>query len=121
MQNGGLFQKGTANKQDRSYHHIRDIASDFSAYRDELTEEPWLFDGQTFWTYEDPVSIRFKASYAAHQHIGGLMIWELSGDTTDAELLNIAYRSLHEPLDENIFTEHIRKRSHTSRPPTASH
>jgi chitinase len=107
--NSGLFQKGQAVKLDRTYHHIRSIAPNFSAYREELSQAPWLFDGQTFWTFEDPVSIRFKASYAARQHLGGLMIWELSGDTEDAELLNIAYHSLHDPLEEKAFAEHVRK------------
>jgi chitinase len=116
--NNGLFQKGQAVKQDRSYRHIRGIASNFAAYREELSQAPWLFDGRTFWTYEDPVSIRFKASYAAHQHLGGVMIWELSGDTEDAELLSIAYRSLHDPLEEKIFIEHARKRRQATRAPT---
>jgi chitinase len=107
--NSGLFQKGTAVEQDRSYSHIRSIAPNFSTYREELSQAPWLFDGRTFWTFEDPVSIRFKASYAARQHLGGLMIWELSGDTADAELLNVAYRSLHDPLEERVFLEHKRK------------
>jgi chitinase len=114
--NGGLFQKGHAVKQDRSYSHIRGISPNFSAYREELSQAPWLFDGRTFWTFEDPVSIRFKASYAAHEHLGGLMIWELSGDTSDAELLNVAYHSLHDPLKEQVFIEHKRK----LRPPTAA-
>jgi chitinase len=116
--NDGLFQKGHAIKQDRSYNHIRGIASDFSTYRDELSQEPWLFDGRTFWTYEDPVSIRFKASYAALQHLGGVMIWELSGDTADAELLSIAYRSLHDPLEEKVFIEHKRKRTRATGAPS---
>jgi chitinase len=114
--NGGLFQKGNAVEQDRSYSHIRSIAPSFSTYREELSQAPWLFDGRTFWTFEDPVSIRFKASYAARQHLGGLMIWELSGDTSDAELLNVAYRSLHDPLEERVFLEHKRK----MRPATAA-
>ena len=114
----GLFQKGHAVKQDRSYNHIRSIASEYSAHREELSQAPWLFDGRTFWTYEDPVSIRFKASYAAHQHLGGLMIWELSGDTEDAELLSIAYRSLRDPLEKNVFVRHARKRPPASVAPT---
>jgi chitinase len=109
--NNGLFQKGYAVEQDRSYDHIRSVAANFTAFRDEPSQAPWLFDGRTFWTYEDPVSIRFKVSYAALQQLGGVMIWELSGDTTDAELLNITYRSLHDPLEAKIFIEYERKRS----------
>lgn len=106
----GLFQTGRAVTEDRPYNHIQSVASSFSAHREDSSQAPWLFDGRTFWTYEDPVSIRFKASYASHQHLGGVMIWELSGDTADAELLKIAYRSLHDPLDEKIFKERTRKR-----------
>ncbi|HVU47074.1 MAG TPA: glycosyl hydrolase family 18 protein [Terracidiphilus sp.] len=107
--NDGLFQHGRPIQQDRSYNHIRSIAPNFEIYREELSQSPWLFDGETFWTYDDPVSVRFKASYAAHQHLGGVMIWELSGDTRDAELLNITYRSLHDPLEEKVFVERARK------------
>jgi chitinase len=121
VENDGLFQEGEAVKQDRAYHHIREISSGFETYRDELSQAPWLFDGDTFWTYEDPVSIRFKASYAAHQHLGGLMIWELSGDTEDAELLGVAHRSLNDPIEKNMFAEHKRKLSRTSHPPSAKH
>jgi len=108
--NEGLFQTGHAIKEDRSYHHIRDVASQFSVYREERSQSPWLFDGNTFWTYDDPTSIRFKASYAYHERLGGVMIWELSGDTEDAELLGIAYKSLHEPLDATVFKPRTRTR-----------
>ena len=33
------------------------------------------------------------------------MIWELSDDTADAELLGIASKSLHDPLEENVFKQ----------------
>jgi chitinase len=110
MVGDGLFQTGHAIKGDQPYHHIRNVAASSSIYREERSQAPWLFDGRTFWTFEDPTSIRFKASYAAHQHLGGLMIWELSGDTVDAELLNVAYRSLHDPLEARVFKERGSKR-----------
>ena len=114
----GLFQTGQAIREDHSYNYIRSVAPNFSVYREERSQAPWLFDGRTFWTFEDPVSIRFKASYAAHQHLGGVMIWELSGDTADAELLGVAYHSLHEPLEEGILKEHANRRP--SKPASAS-
>ena len=42
----------------------------------------------------------YKVSYAARQGIGGVMIWELSGDTADAELLNSAWHALRKPLHQ---------------------
>jgi chitinase len=103
--NNGLFQPGRAVHADRPYNYIRTLATPDSEYRDTRSQAPWLFDGETFWTYEDPVSVRYKVSYARNQHLGGIMIWELSEDTADAELLNAAYRSLHHPLKNKVFAK----------------
>jgi chitinase len=96
--NDGLFQSGKGVHGDKPYHYIRALAASSSVHRDPRSQAPWLFDGQIFWTYEDPVSIRYKVSYAAHQRLAGIMIWELSGDTADAELLRVAHRSLRRPM-----------------------
>jgi chitinase len=96
--NNGLFQEGRGVRDDRPYRYIRTLNGTFTAYRDPVSHAPWLYDGTTFWTYEDPVSVRYKASYVARQKLGGIMIWELSGDTRDAGLLHIADRSLRRPM-----------------------
>ena len=103
--NNGLFQPGRAVRGDRPYSYIRNLSAEFSTYRDERSQAPWLFDGQTFWTYEDPISVRYKVSYARSEHLGGVMIWELSNDTADAELLRVAWRSLHHPLKNKVFAK----------------
>jgi chitinase len=102
--NNGLFQTGRALHGDHPYHMIRTLALSSQVYRDPLSRAPWLFDGQEFWTYEDPISVMYKVSYASRQGVGGVMIWELSGDTADAELLNSAYHALHRPLSDRVFT-----------------
>ena len=66
----------------------------FVLYRDPRSKAPWLYDGDTFWTYDDPVSIGAKASFAVEQGLGGVMAWELSEDTEDAALLRAARRGL---------------------------
>jgi chitinase len=96
--NDGLFQSGKGVHGDKPYRYIRALAASSSVHRDARSQAPWLFDGQIFWTYEDPVSVRYKVSYAARQHLAGIMIWELSGDTADAELLRVAHRSLRRPM-----------------------
>lgn len=103
--NNGLFQPGRAVHDDRPYNYIRTLSASFSVYRDPRSQAPWLFDGETFWTYEDPISVRYKVSYAHHEHLGGVMIWELSQDTNDAELLSMVYRSLHHPLKDKVFAK----------------
>jgi chitinase len=103
---------------DQPYFSIRTFATTSSVFRDELSQAPWLFDGQNFWTYEDPVSVRYKVSYAASQHLGGVMIWELSGDTADAELLHSASHALHHPLKASIFAQaHSNFASQSTLPP----
>lgn len=102
-ENNGLFQTGKGVRGDRPYRYIRTLTAGFSAYRDEHSQAPWLFDGTTFWTYEDTVSVRYKASYAANQGLGGVMIWELSDDTPDAELLTTAHHALLHPLEASSF------------------
>ena len=86
----GLFQTGHGVEGDRPYRYIRSLVRPSSAYRDPQTREPWLFDGMNFWTYDDATSVSYKASYAAQHHLGGVMIWELSEDTAQGELLRAA-------------------------------
>lgn len=101
----GLFQAGRGVHSDEPYRYVRTLSASFTAYRDQRSQAPWLFNGNTFWTYEDPISVRYKVSYAAHQHLGGIMIWELSGDTADAELLNTAHHALLHPIDASAFEQ----------------
>ncbi len=103
--NHGLFQEGDGVREDAPYHQIVALTEPFESFRDPRSKAPWLFDGDTFWTYEDPVSVRYKASYAVREHLAGIMIWELSGDTPDAELLHTAFRALHHPLRKSAFAE----------------
>ncbi|GAC1424834.1 MAG: hypothetical protein NVSMB62_21900 [Acidobacteriaceae bacterium] len=66
-------------------------------YRDPVSQAPWLFDGDAFWTYEDPTSIRSKALLVARERLGGFMVWELSEDTEAATLLTAARAALSSP------------------------
>ena len=85
--NNGLFQLGEPSHLDLPYSYIASILTKFKAYRDPRSMAPWLFDGNTFWTYDDEISIRAKVKYTQQQSLGGVMIWELSGDTQDGKLL----------------------------------
>jgi chitinase len=55
---------------------------------------PWLFNGSTFITYEDPESMQKKAEYINTNGLGGAMIWELSQDPNRI-LLNALYNGLN--------------------------
>jgi chitinase len=96
--NHGLFQRGHAIRGDHPYWQIRSLSRKSIIYRKRTSRSPWLYDGDEFYTYDDPSSIRAKANYARQHHLGGLMVWELSGDTDDARLLKTAYLYLKGPV-----------------------
>ncbi|WP_432851758.1 glycoside hydrolase family 18 protein [Amycolatopsis sp. CA-161197] len=43
--------------------------------------------GSNWWSYDTPSTIGGKISYAKQQGLGGAMVWELSGDTANGELV----------------------------------
>jgi chitinase len=52
--------------------------------------QPWLYDAdeRVMISYDDPESIAAKTAYACELGLGGVMFWELSGDTSDHALLD---------------------------------
>ena len=94
----GLFQAGTPVGDGASYNAIVPLESSFTKYRDPKTQAPWLYDGTSFWTYDDPTSLAFKMRYAHNQKLGGLMVWDLSGDMPDGQLLKTSAGSLIAPF-----------------------
>ena len=109
-ENHGFGQDGRPIRGDRPYRFIQSLIASSTqqadlqpagttptvVYRDPVSQAPWLFDGSSFWTYEDQISIQTKATYAAREQLAGFMIWELSGDTPDAMLLKAAHAALME-------------------------
>jgi len=90
----GLFEDGTPVSQSSAYNYIVTIEKNYSKFRDATNQEPWLFDGSAFWTYDDPVSLRFKVNYAKAHGLGGAMVWELSSDTANGTLLKTISHAL---------------------------
>ncbi|MBE0639493.1 MAG: T9SS type A sorting domain-containing protein [Bacteroidales bacterium] len=54
----------------------------FTRYWDDQVKSPYLLGNtiNTFVTYDDPVSIGHKAEYVMNNDIGGVIIWEITGD-----------------------------------------
>ncbi|NUT44943.1 MAG: chitinase [Thermoactinospora sp.] len=44
--------------------------------------------GNQWWSYDTPSTIGGKMGYSKQQGLGGAFFWELSGDTTNGELIN---------------------------------
>ena len=70
------------------------LAGTFTQYRDATTGEPWMYDGTSFWTYDDPISLGYKATAVRLAGLGGVMAWSLSRDTANGDLLKSVAHSL---------------------------
>lgn len=63
-------------------------------YRDLLTGSVWLYDGNEFWSYDDPASLLQKAAYIRLKGLGGSMMWSIDQDDTRASLTSALYSVL---------------------------
>lgn len=95
----GLYQKGKFNKG-ISY---KDMNKDslqkqgFVAYWDETAKAPFMFASakKQLITFDDEKSIKLKTKYAADNHLGGIMFWQLGEDKTANGLLDAINTALH--------------------------
>jgi chitinase len=100
--NHGLYQPasgaamGTFEWSYEMYKHMIERAKlpGMTRYWDEQAQAAYLYDGSTFWSYEDEQSIMAKMAYIREQGIKGAMFWEMAGDDLENTLLNTMYRGL---------------------------
>ena len=110
--NHGLYQTGVPVDSDQPYHSIAGLMKHSRVYRNARTQAPWLYAGGDFWTYEDATSLAYKAGYVKREGLGGVMIWDISGDAEDGSLLKATYTEMMRPTvpsanvhDANIGTK----------------
>ena len=84
----GLFEAGV-----NDYGVLR--ALDAPGFHDPESGSFWTFDGSTFWSFDDPEVMALKAAYVTQKGLGGVMFWELAGDTRDGELIHAIFEGLH--------------------------
>ncbi|EGL16505.1 MULTISPECIES: glycosyl hydrolase family 18 protein [unclassified Paenibacillus] len=85
----GSFSPGKPidiDKTDLSYKTIEEKYMDkngFKRYFDEKAKAAYLYDGETFISYEDKEALREKIAYIKANNLGGAMVWEYSQDADD--------------------------------------
>ncbi len=83
--NRGLFQPATGpapatfSPGYEDYKRLKALPG-FTRYRDLRAGFAWLFDGTTFWTFDDPAVMYQKTAYVRWKGLGGVMAWSLDGD-----------------------------------------
>jgi chitinase len=94
--NHGLFQKHAKDKIQDAWPY-RDLVNKPAArFWHDAAKAPWLYDDKAalMIAYDDPRSIAAKAQYILTEHLGGAMIWEITGDDgTLLPALNDALKS----------------------------
>ncbi|RIX50144.1 glycoside hydrolase family 18 [Paenibacillus nanensis] len=92
---GGLYQSFTGGGS-VTYGKIASLYLNkgYTRYFHSASKVPYLFNGTTFISYDDPESIGYKAAYAKEQGLAGVMAWSLTHDTSSGALLKALYEGL---------------------------
>ena len=94
--NNGLYQAssgpapGTWEAGTEDYKVLKGRAG--TRFRDTTNGALWLYDGNQWWSYDDPTLLTQKANWIKSNGLGGAMIWSLDGDDAQASL-NAALRN----------------------------
>ncbi|MCG5211907.1 glycoside hydrolase family 18 protein [Streptosporangium soli] len=83
----GTFAAGT-----EDYEQL--AAKPGKRYRDLRTGTLWLYDGNEFWSYDDPAVLVQKAAYIRLKGLGGSMMWSLDQDDARASLTSALHSVL---------------------------
>jgi chitinase len=99
--NNGLFQSSTGpapgvfGPGNEDYKNVVKLTKQgFTVHRDLRAGFAWVFDGTTFWTYDDPLVIAQKMFYVRLRGFGGAMVWSLDGDDASGTLTKTIDRTL---------------------------
>ena len=98
---GTLGENGYLAYWDISANFLNDL-SGFTRHWDSEGQVPYLYNEELrqFVTYEDVESAKLKASYIRDKGLGGAMIWELSTDSEEHELLDAVFQLLSQTDSE---------------------
>lgn len=103
--NSGLFQASTGPAPATFEAGVEDFKvvaakTGFQLFRDRRDGVAWLFDGSTFWTFDDPVALTEKMGYVTDHHLGGAMAWSLDSDDAQASLVRAMDSGLRHDEDD---------------------
>ncbi|NOX60365.1 MAG: hypothetical protein GXP42_00220 [Chloroflexi bacterium] len=95
--NNGLFQSATGAAPGTWEAGIEDYkvlkTKGYPLFRDDVAKAAWLYNGDEFWSFDDPVVIADKMAYVKALGLRGAMAWSLDGD--DGTLMTAIYNGLN--------------------------
>lgn len=96
--NFGLYQNGTGAAPGtyeagiEDYKVLKNLG--WTSHRDTEAMAHWVYQNGTFWSYDDPTTVQAKAHYAVQQGLGGVFLWDLSGDDSQGTLAHAIEQGL---------------------------
>ncbi len=96
--NEGRYQEASGPADDdydgptRPFDQLEEMAG--RRFLDEEAGAYWIYDGDEWWTYDNPEVIELKGRYVKDNGLAGMMVWNLDMDP-DGELV----RAMRESLD----------------------
>ncbi|GAA2610263.1 hypothetical protein GCM10010399_46390 [Dactylosporangium fulvum] len=99
--NRGLFQPatgpapGTWAAGNEDYKVLATLPKQgYQVHHDLLAGHAWLFNGTTFWTFDDPITVAQKSLFIRLSGYGGAMMWSLDADDANGTLTKTIYATL---------------------------
>ena len=95
--NNGLLQEASAGMYGPNYDGLTEEfrrEHNYTEYWDEDAEAAYLWNGETFISFESPEAIRRKCEFVKEKGMLGVMYWEHSADHT-RELLTVIAKTLN--------------------------
>ena len=91
----GTYGNGTYDYGDLATNFL----DSYDRFWDDTAQVPWMHNPDTdiMISYDDPQSITLKTEYVRQHSLGGVMIWEVSQDSDDHDLLTAIYQALTAP------------------------
>ncbi|MFB0827605.1 glycosyl hydrolase family 18 protein [Chromobacterium violaceum] len=87
----GLYQVATGPAKGTYEQGIEDyrilVKRSAKQFNSPVAKQLWTYDGNEFWSYDDPATIRGKLDYVRSQQLGGVFSWSLDGDDAQSTLL----------------------------------
>jgi chitinase len=87
--NNGLYQTGSAapgtyEAGNEDFKVLKNLG--WPSFIDSQARAHWIYNGTTFWSYDNPALVTEKMAYVQAQGLGGAFFWELSGDDAQGTL-----------------------------------
>jgi chitinase len=82
---GGTTAPGSLEPGIESYRVLKTLA--YPTYVDTVAKARWIYNGSTFWSFDNPTTLADKMAYAKVQGLGGAFLWDFSGDDATGSLV----------------------------------